>query len=86
MLLPQIAGSTAFIDGRLQKEDRILEINGADMMFGSQDQALKVIQVSMFCSQDQGLKVIQVSMFCSQDQALKVIQVSIGRGSMLRLI
>ena len=37
--------SLAAIDGRLRPDDRVLEINGCDVSYGSQDQAAHIIQV-----------------------------------------
>ena len=44
-LLHQIEGGIAAHDGRLQRDDRILEINCQDMTLGTQEQAAHIIQV-----------------------------------------
>lgn len=41
----QVPGSLAALDGRLRPDDRVLEINGTDVSYGSQEQAAQVIQV-----------------------------------------
>ena len=41
----QIEGGMAAHDGRLQRDDRILEINCQDMTLGTQEQAAHIIQV-----------------------------------------
>lgn len=41
----QIPGSLAACDGRLKPDDRVLEINGQDVMYGTQEQAARIIQV-----------------------------------------
>ena len=45
-ILSLIPGSLAHQDGRLMKDDRILEINGNDLTFGTQEEAADIIQVS----------------------------------------
>ena len=41
----QIEGGMAAHDGRLQRDDRILEINCQDMTLGTQEQAAHIIKV-----------------------------------------
>lgn len=41
----QISGSLADIDGRLKPDDQVLEINGLDVSYGTQEQAAQIIQV-----------------------------------------
>ena len=41
----QIPGSLAACDGRLKPDDRVLEINSTDVMYGTQEQAAHIIQV-----------------------------------------
>ena len=43
----QIPGSLAACDGRLKPDDRVLEINSTDLMYGSQEQAAHIIQVGL---------------------------------------
>ncbi|XP_076451152.1 ligand of Numb protein X 2-like [Babylonia areolata] len=45
-ILTLIPGSLAACDGRLKPDDRVLEINNTDVMYGSQDQAAHIIQTS----------------------------------------
>ena len=42
----QIHGSLAAIDGRLKMDDRVLEINGQDVSYGTQEQAAALIVAS----------------------------------------
>lgn len=39
----QIPGSLAACDGRLKMDDRVLEINGQDVSYGTQEQAASII-------------------------------------------
>lgn len=43
----QISQSLAAIDGRLKPDDQVLEINGQDVTYGSQEQAAYYIQVNV---------------------------------------
>lgn len=43
----QIEGGIASHDGRLQRDDRILEINCQEMTLGTQEQAAHIIQVGV---------------------------------------
>ena len=43
----QVPNGLAAIDGRLRPDDRVLEINGQDVSYSSQEQAASVIQVCM---------------------------------------
>lgn len=43
----QVPSGQASIDGRLKPDDRVLEINGQDLSYGSQEQAARIIQVSL---------------------------------------
>nr|XP_022322951.1 ligand of Numb protein X 2-like isoform X3 [Crassostrea virginica] len=45
-ILNLVSGSLAALDGRLRPDDRVLEINGVDVSYGSQEQAAQVIQTS----------------------------------------
>lgn len=42
----QIPNSLAALDGRLHPDDRVLEINGVDVVYSTQEHAAYVIQVS----------------------------------------
>ena len=42
----QIHGGLAAADGRIRKDDRILEINCQDLSYGTQEQAAQIIAVS----------------------------------------
>ncbi|XP_013087370.2 ligand of Numb protein X 2-like isoform X2 [Biomphalaria glabrata] len=42
-ILTLIPGSLAFCDGRLKMDDRVLEINGQDVSYGTQEQAASII-------------------------------------------
>lgn len=41
-----VPDSEADLDGRLNKDDRILEINGVDLREGTQEEAANIIRVS----------------------------------------
>uniref|UniRef100_A0A8W8NQE1 Ligand of Numb protein X 2 n=1 Tax=Magallana gigas TaxID=29159 RepID=A0A8W8NQE1_MAGGI len=45
-ILNLVPGSLAALDGRLRPDDRVLEINGTDVSYGSQEQAAQVIQTT----------------------------------------
>ncbi|XP_025084827.1 ligand of Numb protein X 2-like isoform X2 [Pomacea canaliculata] len=45
-ILTLITGSLAASDGRLKPDDRVLEINGQDITYGTQEQAAHIIQTS----------------------------------------
>ncbi|KAL5007350.1 hypothetical protein ScPMuIL_016156, partial [Solemya velum] len=45
-ILSLISGSLADIDGRLKPDDQVLEINGLDVSYGTQEQAAQIIQSS----------------------------------------
>ncbi|XP_061182672.1 ligand of Numb protein X 2-like isoform X2 [Saccostrea echinata] len=45
-ILNLVPESLAALDGRLRPDDRVLEINGVDVSYGTQDQAAQVIQTS----------------------------------------
>ena len=42
----QISGGVACADSRLKKDDRILEINSQELLYGTQEQAAAIIQVT----------------------------------------
>jgi len=41
----QVPNGLAVLDGRLRPDDRILEVNGVDLTFSTQEQVAAVIQV-----------------------------------------
>lgn len=46
-ILGLVPDSEADLDGRLYKDDRILEINGVDLREGTQEEAANIIRVSL---------------------------------------
>lgn len=54
-VLELVPGCEAHLDGRLKKDDQILEINGIDLSDGTQEQAAHIINVSLHSSHIVGL-------------------------------
>ncbi len=47
-ILGLLPDSEADLDGRLHKDDRILEINGVDLREGTQEEAANIFRVCFF--------------------------------------
>ncbi|KAK6191471.1 hypothetical protein SNE40_003152 [Patella caerulea] len=50
-ILNLVPGSLAAFDGRLKQDDRVFEINGRDVTYGTQEQAAEIIQSDPTCVQ-----------------------------------